>query len=142
MAQNVQICEISSDVKDRLKKMRFRKEKNVAALLLKVDIASMTVVLDEEYEDTNIEDVQSELPEHQPRFLVISYVYNHGDGRISYPLCFIYISPSGCKPELCMMYAGTRNVLQKELGITKDFEIRSTDELTVEWLEDKLRFFK
>ena len=26
---------------------------------------------------------------------------------------------SGCKPELSMMYAGTRNILQKELGITK-----------------------
>lgn len=26
---------------------------------------------------------------------------------------------TGCKPELSMMYAGTRNVLQKELGITK-----------------------
>ena len=46
-------------------------------------------------QDTNVEELQAELPEHMPRFLVLSYVRNHGDGRISYPLCFIYISPSG-----------------------------------------------
>ncbi|XP_045177016.2 glia maturation factor beta-like [Mercenaria mercenaria] len=142
MAQNVQVCEISNDVTTKLKKFRFRKEKNIAALLLKVDTSSQTVIVDEEFEDTNIEDLQGELPEHQPRFLVISYVRDHGDGRISYPLCFVYICPAGCKTELAMMYAGTRNILQKELGITKDFELRDTEDFTEEWLNDKLSFFR
>ncbi|WAR19399.1 GMFB-like protein [Mya arenaria] len=142
MAGNLNICDISEEVKTKLKKMRFRKEKNVAAVLLKIDPTTRTVMQEEEYEDVTIEEIQEELNEHQPRFLVISYVRNHGDGRISYPLCFIYICPSGCKPELSMMYAGTRNILQKELGITKDFELRSTDELTEEWLDEKLAFFK
>ncbi|XP_060598682.1 glia maturation factor beta-like [Ruditapes philippinarum] len=143
MAQNVKVCDISEEVKEKLKKFRFRKDKNVAALLMKVDTASQTIVMDgEEHTDISIEELQEELPEHQPRFLVISYVRDHGDGRISYPLIFIYICPSGIKTELCMMYAGSRNLLQKELGLTKVFEIRDLEDFTEEWLNDKLSFFK
>ena len=32
--------------------------------------------------------------------MLYSYAYSHDDGRISYPLCFISVSPQGCKPEL------------------------------------------
>lgn len=142
MAQNVQVCDVGCEIKEKLKKFRFRKEKNVAALLLKIDPKSQTVTVEEEYEDTSVEELQAELPEHQPRFLVLSYVRNHGDGRVSYPLCFIYICPSGCKTELSMMYAGTRNSLQQELGLTKDFELRSTEDFTQEWLDEKLAFFR
>lgn len=125
-----------------MKKFRFRKEKNIAALLLKIEPKSQTVIVEEEYEDTSVDELQAELPERQPRFLVLSYVRNHDDGRVSYPLCFIYICPSGCKPDLSMMYAGTRNSLQQELGLTKDFELRSTEDFTQEWLDEKLAFFR
>ena len=47
------------------------------------------------FQDTSVEDLQAELPEHQPRYVVLSYVRNHDDGRTSYPLCFIYICPTG-----------------------------------------------
>ena len=31
-------------------------------------------------------------------FVLFSYVLKHDDGRVSYPLCFIFISPQGkCK---------------------------------------------
>ena len=46
-------------------------------------------------QDTSVDELQAELPERQPRYLVLSYVRNHDDGRVSYPLCFIYICPSG-----------------------------------------------
>ena len=29
------------------------------------------------------------------RFIVYSSVLNHDDGRVSYPLCFIFVSPTG-----------------------------------------------
>ena len=43
----------------------------------------------------NMEEMQNELPEHLPRYLAISYVLKHDDGRISYPYCLIFISPQG-----------------------------------------------
>ena len=46
-------------------------------------------------QDVLPEEVAELLPQHQPRYVAYSYCYKHDDGRISYPLCFIYISPSG-----------------------------------------------
>lgn len=37
-----------------------------------------------------------------------------------------------------MMYAGSKLSLQKELDITKVFEVRELEELTEEWLMGKL----
>ena len=41
-----------------------------------------------------------------------------------------------------MMYSGTQTSLVRELDITKVFEIRSTEELTEDWLKEKLKFFR
>uniref|UniRef100_A0A803T8X9 ADF-H domain-containing protein n=1 Tax=Anolis carolinensis TaxID=28377 RepID=A0A803T8X9_ANOCA len=76
----------------------------------------------------------NELPER--------YKYIHEDGRISYPLCFIFCSPVGCKPEQQMMYAGSKNRLVQAAELTKVFEIRSTDDLTEQWLKERLAFFR
>lgn len=76
-------------------------------------------------------------------FIVYSYKYQHDDGRISYPLCFIFSSPvgkgshpacfymcpaslwlmwvfpAGCRPEQQMMYAGSKNKLVHTVQLTK-----------------------
>uniref|UniRef100_A0ABK0LGM8 Glia maturation factor, gamma n=1 Tax=Rattus norvegicus TaxID=10116 RepID=A0ABK0LGM8_RAT len=88
------------------------------------------------------EELKLELPERQPRFVVYSYKYVHDDGRVSYPLCFIFSSPVGCKPEQQMMYAGSKNRLVQIAELTKVFEIRTTDDLTETWLKEKLAFFR
>lgn len=36
------------------------------------------------------------------------------------------------------MYAGTKLALQKEADLTRDYEVRELEELTDEWLEEKL----
>ncbi|KAG7272734.1 hypothetical protein CRUP_031058 [Coryphaenoides rupestris] len=68
-------------------------------------------------------------------------LHHHDDGRVSYPLCFIFSSPCGGKPEQQMMYAGSKNKLVKTLQLTKVFEVRTTEDLTEEWLKEKLRLF-
>jgi len=40
-----------------------------------------------------VDDLRESLPGHQPRFVVYSYHMKHADGRVSYPMCFIYITP-------------------------------------------------
>uniref|UniRef100_A0AAZ3SVS5 ADF-H domain-containing protein n=1 Tax=Oncorhynchus tshawytscha TaxID=74940 RepID=A0AAZ3SVS5_ONCTS len=75
-------------------------------------------------------------------FIVYSYKYIHTDGRVSYPLCFIFSSPVGCKPEQQMMYAGSKNQLVSAAELTKVFETRNIDDLSEEWLINKLSFFR
>jgi len=139
MAQNVQICEIDPELKEKLKEFRFRKAQNNAAIIMKINPKTLTVSVDEELEDCDLEEVRENLSEHQPRYLVYSFKQDHGDGRISYPMCFVFVSPEGSKAELHMMYAGSKTFLVSETGMTKVFELRSLEELTDEWLLEKLK---
>lgn len=142
MSGNVSICEIPAEIKEKLAKFRMRKDNNIAAIVLKIDADNLKVIEDEEYEDVTIEEIVNDLPEHLPRYVVLSYVYNHGDGRVSYPLIFVYVNPAGTKPELHMMYAGTKLEVQNSLQLTKTFEVRELEEFTDEWLQSKMAFYK
>jgi len=125
-------------VRQALKDFRFRKEKDTAALILKVDRENQKIILDEQLDDTNIETLQESLPSHQPRFIVLSYKQEHKDGRVSYPLCFIFFTPRDSHVELQLMYAGSKLLLQKEADVMRAYEIRELEDLTEEWLLSKL----
>ena len=140
-ASSLVICQPSSELAELLRNFRFRKAKNIGVIIMKINALTLTVEEDETYEDITIEDIVGELPDAEPRYLLISYVLNHDDGRVSYPQCFVFITPQSSKPELSMMYATSKLEVMKMIDITKIFEIRSSEELTVEWLEAKLSFF-
>ncbi|XP_056139865.1 glia maturation factor gamma [Lampris incognitus] len=142
MSSSLVVCEVDDGLKERLRKFRFRKETNNAAILMKIDMERQLVILEEEFEDISPDELREELPERQPRFIVYSYKYVHADGRVSYPLCFIFSSPMGCKPEQQMMYAGSKNQLVHAAELTKVFEIRNTEDLSEKWLIDQLAFFR
>ncbi|CAB1347959.1 unnamed protein product [Coregonus sp. 'balchen'] len=99
-------------------------------------MAKQLVILEEEYEashnfnskhaltfqDISLDDLRNELPERQPR----------------YP----FITSRRCKPEQQMMYAGSKNQLVSAAELTKVFETRNIDDLSEEWLINKLSFFR
>jgi len=138
MSGSVDICAITDGVKKALNDFRFRKEQNNAALLLKIDREKQEIIIDELLEDLAIEDLQDSLGGHQPRYIVLSYRQTHGDGRISYPLVFIYFTPRDSHAELQMMYAGSKAALQREAQLTRAYEIRELEDLTEEWLLEQL----
>ncbi|XP_065178808.1 glia maturation factor gamma-like [Sycon ciliatum] len=142
MSGSSSVCEIDPELKAKLRKFRFRKETTNGAIVMKVDKAALLVKVDEEYDDIPLDELAEELPTSQPRFVVYSYKYEHKDGRLSYPLCFIFYSPEGCSVDLNMMYAGSKTSLTKEADIGKIFEVRSTEDITEEWLKSKLGFFQ
>uniref|UniRef100_A0A8C6N8R7 Glia maturation factor n=1 Tax=Melopsittacus undulatus TaxID=13146 RepID=A0A8C6N8R7_MELUD len=132
-SESLVVCDVAEDLVEKLRKFRFRKETNNAAIIMKIDKDKQLVVLDEEHEVFSLT--------AEKTFIVYSYKYQHEDGRVSYPLCFIFSSPVGCKPEQQMMYAGSKNKLVQTAELTKVFEIRNTEDLTEEWLREKLGFF-
>ncbi|PIK44703.1 Glia maturation factor beta [Apostichopus japonicus] len=137
-ADDVNVCDVSEDAKKQIKAFKRRQTTTNCALLLKIDKANLTIVVDEMYEDLSLEELQEEIPAHEPRYALYIYKNTHGDGRISYPLCFIYVTPPGLKPELNMMYAGSKTSLINETKMTKIFECRDVEELTEEWLRSQL----
>ncbi|XP_034381284.1 glia maturation factor beta [Cyclopterus lumpus] len=141
MSESLVVCDVDEELVKKVKKFRLRKETDNAAIVMKIDKEKQLVILEEEHADISLDDLRDILPERQPRFIVYSYKYLHDDGRISYPLCFIFSSPVGCKPEQQMMYAGSKNQLVTTVGMSKVFEIRNTEDLTEEWLKEKLVIF-
>ncbi|XP_059496915.1 glia maturation factor gamma-like [Stegostoma tigrinum] len=142
MSDSLVVCEVDPKLLEKLKKFRFRKETANAAIIIKVDRENQQMVLEEEHEDISPDELRNELPERQPRFIVYSYKYVHHDKRVSYPMCLIFSSPQGCNPQQQMMYAGSKNRLVQLGELTKVFEIRNIDELTEDWLCEKLAFFR
>lgn len=49
-----------------------------------------------------------------------------------------FLLVSDCQRDLQVMYAGTRLALQKEADLTRVYEVRELDEMTDEWLAEKL----
>lgn len=138
MAQNVMVCDIAKELKADIRKFRFTKDQFNAALIMKIDREKQLVCLDEILENVDIDDLRESLPGHQPRYVIFSHKVEHSDGRISYPLVFIYITPRDCQPELQMMYAGTKLAIVREADVAKVYEIRDLEELTTEWLDEKM----
>jgi hypothetical protein len=59
---------------------------------VKIDREKQEVIVDELLNDVSLEELQEQLPGHQPRFIIYQYKMEHAD-RISYPLSFIFFSP-------------------------------------------------
>ncbi|XP_055295883.1 glia maturation factor gamma [Sitodiplosis mosellana] len=133
------ICDISPEVKDELRKFRFRKDCANCALILKVDREKQLVCVDELLDEISVDELQEQLPGHQPRYIVYSYKMVHDDKRISYPMCFIFYTPRDSQMELQIMYAGSKRALQREADLTRVYEVRELDELTEDWLREKLQ---
>uniref|UniRef100_A0A914W149 ADF-H domain-containing protein n=1 Tax=Plectus sambesii TaxID=2011161 RepID=A0A914W149_9BILA len=138
MTGTLNIVEISDELKDTLKKFRFQKSECTNAIILKIQRDPQTLLIEEELESCDIDELRESLPAQQPRFALVSYMMKHEDGRVSFPMCLIFYSPQGCNPEIQMLYAGSKNNLVKECGLTKNLEIRDLEELTEDFLRAKL----
>ncbi|CAD5217453.1 unnamed protein product [Bursaphelenchus okinawaensis] len=131
------VCTVPEYVVERVKKFRFAKSKTTNALILKADKDTMKLQIEEELEDVIIEEITEQIPAHQPRFVLISFENKKDDGRITYPLCFIFYSPPGCSIELTMLYAGSRNNLVNLCELSKCAEVRDLEDITLEFLANK-----
>lgn len=105
---------------------------------VKVDREKQLVCVDELLDEISVDELQEQLPGHQPRYIVYSYKMVHDDKRISYPMCFIFYTPRDSQMELQIMYAGSKRALQREADLTRVYEVRELDELTEDWLREKL----
>ncbi|KAJ1350997.1 hypothetical protein KIN20_006930 [Parelaphostrongylus tenuis] len=153
MSRFITTCGISRGLRERLRSFKFSKSTSLNALILKVDRDAQQIVLEDSIEDCSIDEVRRELSQ-QPRFVLLSYVLRHADGRLSYPMCLVFYSlkmrsvahsplrelagKQGCSPELQMMYAGSKENVVQECEVTNNFEIRDAEELTKEYLDLRL----
>ncbi|EFP08433.1 hypothetical protein CRE_16211 [Caenorhabditis remanei] len=137
MTSSLTICYIPDSVKDELKKFRFLKSSAMNALIMKIDRESHQLETEQTLNDCSIEEFKEELPSQQPRFVLLSWSKKHEDERVSYPMLLIYYCPNGSSPELQMLYAGSRNSIVNECGVSKNIEVRDIDEIDDDLLDSK-----
>jgi len=139
---SVSTCTISDDVKAKFKKFQIvGKDKKNSAFIMKIDPKTQTVIMDKEFE-AEIGEIGEDLPEATPRYIAYSYKRTHPDGRVSYPLIFIFYCPPGISTSLNILYSSTKTLLVNELSIGKIFDVRSSDEINENWLKEKLASIK
>ncbi|OBZ89583.1 Glia maturation factor gamma [Choanephora cucurbitarum] len=132
-------CEIDPELVEKINQFRFAKYKSGnAAFVLQIDRKTLKIVEEEVYENTPIEELVEELPENTPRFVILSYELKYSDGRVNFPLLFIYWSPSTAKAEINMLYASAKTYLQEKIGVNRGFDIRDAETLTDEFLTKQL----
>eukprot|EP00158_Paraphelidium_tribonemae_P000733 Partr_v1_DN23287_c0_g2_i2_m35155 putative glia maturation factor len=136
------ICSVPDNILDKLKEFRFRKSKSNSAMILSVNKDRFEVEQDALLEGCSMDDLQEELPDNAPRFVLLSYEYVHPDGRTSYPLIFFYWSPVTVKPEMHMLYAAAKAHVVQKCEVGKVYDVRELETFSDHWLKSKLAFFK
>jgi hypothetical protein len=100
-------------------------------------------------------DIADELPDHAPRFVLLSYpltlvrllhttpnyppTYNNNQdsGRLAVPYVMLYYLPVTCNNEVKMLYAGAKELMRNTAEVNKIIEIDSAEE--VEEIEGLLK---
>ncbi|KAI9500712.1 hypothetical protein GGI25_003912 [Coemansia spiralis] len=135
-------CTIEPSVLEDVKKFRLKKpSESLQVYVAKIDRDSQTVVHDETFESIGFDELVEELPEDAPRYVIVSYRHQYDDGRVSYPLVFIYYCPVTSAMQTRMLYASTQQLFEKEAELGKSYMLQNKDELNKEWLDSNLNKF-
>ncbi|KAG8527621.1 uncharacterized protein KY384_007774 [Bacidia gigantensis] len=89
---------------------------------------------DEVYND--MPTLAEELPDHSPRYVLLSYPLTLASGRLSVPYVLIYYLPATCNAELRMLYAGAKELMRSTAEVGRAIELQDLEDL--ESIEEKL----
>jgi hypothetical protein len=134
---------VSAEIKDAF--AAFRKARSeFAVIVLRMNKASQEVEIDTEAAADNIktfEDLAAALPESSPRFVLVSMKVDKGDGRVAYPLVFMFYAPKGRgNPQLNMMYTRAKTGLSSQLEVTHVIDVYDKEnELNQQCIADRVR---
>ncbi|KAH9043269.1 maturation factor [Lactarius pseudohatsudake] len=131
--------DIPQELKDSIRKFRFTRHKGNAALVVKINKKELIMEEVETLNDISIDNLAEELPESSPRYVVLSYILVHKDGRTSSPLVLINWAPPACETSLLTLHASALIDFQNTVDVSKVLEVRDGEEgLTKDILEAKL----
>eukprot|EP00835_Amoeboradix_gromovi_P001349 NODE_59_length_25653_cov_0.289622.p15 type:complete len:138 gc:universal NODE_59_length_25653_cov_0.289622:22386-21973(-) len=133
-------CSIDPNLLTEIEQFRFKFNNKTAVLVAKIDREKLLIEMESvtEYKDFDELLEELELPFTSPRYVIISFKWQHAD-RLQFPLCFIYYSPP-TKANLNMLYATNSVMLSNKAGISaKILELRDADLFTKEWITSQIK---
>ncbi|CAI5760560.1 unnamed protein product [Candida verbasci] len=123
----------SSVVLSNIKKFRFEsiKSDSLQASIYKINKDSYEIEQEEIDDDDDIDSVEllvEELPDNQPRYIILSYPYKTNDNRLKTPLVLIYWIPPTTSQQYKMLYAGAVEIFRDKAGVNKLIKIEDEEE--------------
>ncbi|KAH7394894.1 hypothetical protein DE146DRAFT_64180 [Phaeosphaeria sp. MPI-PUGE-AT-0046c] len=139
MSSEARLYTFSEETKTKLRKFRLgtSRAKDAQAVIYEIDKKTLEIraVDDDVYSD--LQALADELPDHAPRFVLLSYPLTLDSGRLSVPYVMLYYLPTTCNAEVKMLYAGAKELMRNTAEVNRIIEIDSAEE--VEGVEEKLK---
>ncbi|KAL8666256.1 MAG: hypothetical protein Q9202_001524 [Teloschistes flavicans] len=138
MASEARLYTFSPETQEKLRKFRLgtSRAKDPQAVIYQIDKHSLEIAQADSDTYTSMQELADELPDHSPRFILLSYPLNLQSGRLSVPYVLVYYLPVTCSTEVRMLYAGAKELMRNTAEVGKVIEIAEAEEL--EAIEEKL----
>ncbi|KAL8774391.1 MAG: hypothetical protein Q9203_004174 [Teloschistes exilis] len=138
MASEARLYTFSPETQDKLRKFRLgtSRAKDPQAVVYQIDKHSLEIAQVDDDTYTTMQALADELPDHSPRFILLSYPLNLPSGRLSVPYVLVYYLPVTCSTEVRMLYAGAKELMRNTAEVGRVIEIAEAEEL--EAIEEKL----
>ncbi|OCL14917.1 glia maturation factor beta [Glonium stellatum] len=139
MSSEARLYTFSTETKDKLRKFRLgtSRAKDPQAVIYQINKKTLEISQADDDVYSNMQELGDELPEHAPRFILLSYPLTLSSGRLSVPYVMIYYLPVTCNNEVRMLYASAKELMRNTAEVGKIIEIDSTEDL--EDIEGKLK---
>ncbi|GJN66724.1 GMF family protein [Purpureocillium lilacinum] len=140
MASESRLFKISGESKEHLRKFRLTtsRSQEPQAVIYMIDKNTHEIRQDEDktvYK--SLEELGDDLPDHTPRYVLMSYPLTLPDGRMSAPYVMLYYLPITCNAEMRMLYAGAKELMRNTSEVGRVIDIESVEDL--EEIPEKLR---
>ncbi|KAH8884780.1 GMF family protein [Thozetella sp. PMI_491] len=132
MSSEARLYAFSQESKDHLRKFRLgtSRSNDPQAVIYLIDKKTHEIRQDDDktvYK--SLDEISDDLPDHSPRFILLSYPLTLPSGRLSVPYVLLYYLPITCNNELRMLYAGAKELMRNTSEVGKVIDIESTDDL-------------
>ncbi|KAH8911472.1 GMF family protein [Coniochaeta sp. PMI_546] len=132
MSSEARLYTFSQETKDQLRKFRLgtSRSNEPQAVIYLIDKQTHEIKQDEDktvYK--SLDDIAEDLPDHTPRFVLLSYPLTLPSGRLSVPYVLLYYLPITCNNEMRMMYAGAKELMRNTAEVGKVIDIESVEDL-------------
>ncbi|KAJ3495611.1 hypothetical protein NLG97_g3274 [Lecanicillium saksenae] len=132
MASESRLYTFSGETKEHLRKFRLStsRAKDPQAVIYLVDKNTHEIRQDEDKTVySSLDDIGEDLPDHSPRFVLLSYPLTLNDGRASVPYVLLYYLPDTCNAEMRMIYAGAKELMRSTSEAGRVIDIESVEDL-------------
>ncbi|KAJ9644616.1 hypothetical protein H2199_003579 [Coniosporium tulheliwenetii] len=131
MSSEARLYTFSQETKDKLRKFRLgtSRAKDPQAVIYQIDKKTLEIQQTDDDVYTDMQSLADELPDHSPRFVLLSYPLTLASGRLSVPYVMIYYMPVTCNAELRMVYAGAKELMRKTAEVGRIIEMKEAEEL-------------